>query len=323
MSTETSTQMPIRPAGRAPRGVKLWLLAMRAPFFTASIVPVVLGAIIGWHNAGTFDWLLFGLTLVGAVGAHAGANLANDYYDHVFGADEINTEYVRPFTGGSRVIQEGTLPPRSILTAALIGFGIGIACGAALYVMTGGIWIIILALIGGFCGVFYTAPPFRASYNSIGEVLIGLAFGVLLVLGAEYVQAGRMTAPAALASIPVALLIMGVLYINQFQDYRADKAANKRNWVVLLGRRRAVSGYIAIVAVTYLVIAAGVALRILPIWTLIGLAPFFVMGIRAIGVTRKHFDDPLKLVPANAATIGMHALTGLLLGLGFVIDKLA
>jgi 1,4-dihydroxy-2-naphthoate octaprenyltransferase len=304
-------------------GVKLWIVAMRAPFFTASAVPVVLGSIIGWHDGGPFHWLRFLLTLVGAVAAQAGANLANDYYDHVFGADELNVEYVRPFTGGSRMIQERVLPPRSILIASAIGFLIAAACGITLYALTGGIWIIILAASGGFCGFFYTAPPFRASYNSVGEILIGLAFGTLLVLGAEYVQAGRMSIAAGLASIPVALLIMGVLYINQFQDYRSDKAAGKRNWVVLLGRRRAMVGYVAIIVLTYIAIAIGVGVRLLPLWALIGLIPFFLMGMRAIAVAVRHYDQPQQLVPANAATIGMHALTGLLLGLGFVIDKIA
>jgi 1,4-dihydroxy-2-naphthoate octaprenyltransferase len=300
--------------------VRLWTNTMRAPFFTGSVVPVVVGAAVAWHHTGVMSWPLFAITLVGAVAAHAGANLANDYFDHRLGADEINADYVRPFTGGSRVIQDGVVPAASILRASGLAFLIAVCCGAYLFSVTRGWLIVWLALAGGFMGVMYTAPPVKAVYRGFGEVFIGLSFGVLLVLGTEYVLSGAMTLTGLLASIPVAILIITILYINEFQDAPSDEAAKKLHWVVRLGRRRAARGYAILLALTYLSIIASVAFGVVPVWALLGCVPI-VMAAKAVQVAFRYFDDGKRLVPANAATIGMHLATGLLIAAGFVIDK--
>jgi hypothetical protein len=99
--------------------VKIWITEIRAPFFTATVVPILLGAVIAWARADTFHWGYFLLTMAGGLLLHIGANVANDYFDHLSGADEMNVEFVRPFTGGSRMIQEGLLTPKAVLTGAL------------------------------------------------------------------------------------------------------------------------------------------------------------------------------------------------------------
>lgn len=301
---------------------KLWINTMRAPFFTGSIVPVLVGAAVAWHHTGVMEWPLFLVTLVGAVAAHAGANLANDYFDHKLGADELNKAYVRPFTGGSRMIQEGLLSAGSILRASAVGFVIAFACGAYLFYVTQGWPIVWLALAGAFMGIMYTAPPVKAVYRGFGEIFIGLSFGVLIVLGTEYVLSGAMTLTGLLASIPVTILIITILYINEFQDAPSDEAAGKLHWVVRLGRRRAAWGYAALLALTYLSIVLAVASRTAPTWVLLGCIPI-VMAAKAVRVAFRHYDKSAELAPANAATIGMHLLTGLLITLGFVIDRVA
>jgi 1,4-dihydroxy-2-naphthoate octaprenyltransferase len=293
---------------------------MRAPFFTGSIVPVLVGAAVAWNHTGFMDWPLFFVTLVGAVAAHAGANLANDYFDHKLGADDLNRDYVRPFTGGSRMIQDRVLQPESILRASGVAFALALACGAYLFYVTRGWPIVWLALAGGAMGILYTAPPVKAVYRGFGEIFIGLSFGVLLVLGTEYVLSGTMTLAALLASIPVTILIVTILYINEFQDAPSDEAAKKLHWVVRLGRRRAARGYAALLALTYLSIILAAAFRAVPAWMLLGCIPI-VMAVKAVQVAFRHYDDSKDLVPANAATIGMHLLTGLLITAGFVIDK--
>ena len=100
---------------------KIWLRAMRVPFFTATIIPVALGSVIAWHDTASFLWVRFWLTMAGAVLIHAGTNLANDYFDHITGCDEANPTPT-PFSGGSRVIQEGLITPRSILGVSLASF---------------------------------------------------------------------------------------------------------------------------------------------------------------------------------------------------------
>jgi 1,4-dihydroxy-2-naphthoate octaprenyltransferase len=303
----------------APNKMQIWLAEVRAPFFTATIVPILLGATIAWARTGTFHLGLFLLTLLGGLLLHTGTNVANDYFDHRSGTDEVNVEFVRPFTGGSRMIQSGLLTPREVLSGALAAFALACVVGLCLAYVRGAL-ILALGIFGVFCGFFYTAPPFNLVSRGIGEFFIGLNFGVLMTLGSFFVQTGYLAWEPVVAAIPVGLLIAGVLYINEFQDAPADGAVGKDHLVVRLGRRKAALGYLALLVATYAIILLAALLRITSPFTLIALATLPV-AIRAIAVARAHYDEYLKLVPANAATVFIHLLTGLLLSAGYLLDK--
>ncbi|MDH4209170.1 MAG: 1,4-dihydroxy-2-naphthoate octaprenyltransferase [Anaerolineae bacterium] len=299
--------------------VKTWLAEVRAPFFTATIVPILLGATIAWARTGTFHLGLFLLAMLGGLLLHAGTNVANDYFDHRSGTDDVNVEFVRPFTGGSRMIQSGLLTPREVLWGALAAFALACVVGLYLAYVRGPL-ILALGVFGIFCGFFYTAPPFNLVGKGIGEFFIGLNFGVLMTLGAFFVQTGYLAWEPVVAAIPVGLLIAGVVYINEFQDAPADGAVGKDHLVVRLGRRRAALGYLVLLALTYAVIVLAALLRITSPFTLVALATLPV-AIKAIGVARAHYDEYLQLVPANAATVFIHLLTGLLLSAAYLLDK--
>jgi len=300
-----------------------WLLLLaelRAPFFTASIVPVVLGAALAFYHTGNWHWPLFLWTLFGLIAIHAGANVANDYFDHRSGNDEANTDFVRPFTGGSRMIQRGLLSPREVLALALSCFAIGSGIGLYLAYRTG--WpVLALGLIGVAGGFFYTAPPLNLVARGVGEPIIGLHFGVLPVLGAYYVQTGRFSWHVVLMSIPAAILITAVLFINQFQDCRADGLVGKRNWVVRLGRRRSVTVYAAMMLLWAVPIILAPVLSVGPVLCLVALLPL-VAAAKAIGTARQHFDAPAQLTPANAMTVIVHLTAGLLLSGGYIAARL-
>jgi 1,4-dihydroxy-2-naphthoate octaprenyltransferase len=297
---------------------RLYLTEVRAPFFTATIVPVTLGGVIAWAKTGTFHWGLFLLTLFAGLCLHAGTNVANDYFDHVFGTDEINYEFVRPYTGGSRLIQKGLLSPGEVLWEALLLYAAGALAGLYL-AWTRGVVILLLGLFGAASGFFYTAPPFRLAGRGIGEFFVGINFGVLMTLGAYYVQVQRLSWEPVLASLPVAFLITAVLYINQFQDAPSDAATGKRNLVVRLGKAKAVSGYIALLLLTYAAIVVSVVFRAIPPLALISLVTV-PLALRAARTARAHYEDALRLAPANAITILLHLSVGLLLILGYAIS---
>ena len=113
----------------------LWLRQLRAPFFTASIVPVLVGSACGFAVAGTVNPLLFALALVAIVFMHAGANIANDYFDHTSRNDWLNKNPT-PFSGGSQLIQQGLLTPKFVLTAALIAIATGALIGLIIVLLT-------------------------------------------------------------------------------------------------------------------------------------------------------------------------------------------
>jgi len=299
---------------------QILIKALRAPFFTAAAVPVTLGAMIAWNHQSSFYWGYFLLTLIGAIVFHAGVNTANDYFDHKSGADEANLNYYTPLYGGSRVIQNGEMKAGQMLALSIGCFFLVFAIGIYL-ALTRGLPILWLGLIGFLSGLFYTAPPISLVSRGLGELAVGLNFGVLCTLGAYYVQTQKFSLEALLASLPVSLLIANVLIINEFPDYQADKQVGKRQLVVRLGRKRARWIFLLLLCSTYGLIILFVLLKLIAPLTLLCLLTL-PLAIR-IGInTWKHYDSSDKLLPSNVGTILAHLSIGTLLCLGYVLQKL-
>jgi len=299
--------------------LKTVIRVIRAPFFSATVVPVLLATAIGWQE-GVFHWGYFLLTLIGIVCIHAGLNMSNDYFDHLSGNDEINLE-LTPFSGGSRTIQDSILSARQVLMWSLFFYLIGIAIGLYLALARG--WVVLwLGMAGVFLAFFHTAPPFKLSYlgHGLGELAAGIGCGPLIVSGSYYVQTQSPSYEALWASIPVGLLIAAVLYINEFPDYEADRAVGKNTLIVVLGRQHAVWGYVALLVSSYAVVVVGIALGILPHPLLLALLTL-PLAYRAIrGAMCFHSNTP-KLIPTCAATVHLHLANGLLLSLGYAMAK--
>lgn len=292
----------------------------RAPFFTATIVPVLLGTAVAWRD-GSVHWGLFAAALVGAVAINAAFDMSNDYFDHRSGTDAANRN-LTPFSGGSRTIQNGLLKPKTVLLAALAFYAVGIGIGCYLAATRG--WAILaLGAAGVFLAFFHNAPPFNLykRFPGSGELAVGIGCGPITVLGAYFVQTQRLTLEAFYASLPVALLITAVLYINEFHDVEADRSVGKKTLPVAFGRARAVWGYAALVGASYVAILAAVGARVFPLTLLFGLLSL-PLAVRAVRGARRHHSDTPKLIPVSAATIQIHLLTGLLLCAGYVVAGL-
>ncbi|OGW92665.1 MAG: 1,4-dihydroxy-2-naphthoate octaprenyltransferase [Omnitrophica bacterium RIFCSPLOWO2_12_FULL_45_13] len=299
--------------------LRLWFKAIRVPFLTATVIPVALGSAVAWYNTNNFMWMRFLITMLGAVLIHAGTNLANDYFDHISGCDEA-IQTPTPFSGGSRVIQEGLMSAKKILYASMLCFMAGSIIGLYLNYVSGKNVILIIGIIGVFLGIFYTARPFRIGYGSFGELAVGVGFGPLMVMGAYYTQAKKMPLEALLISIPVGILIALVLFINEFPDYAGDKAVGKKTLVVILGKRRAVILYHLLLAGAYICALLLVVFKYLPNTCLIVFLSL-PLAFKAFMISRKNFDKIYELLPANASTIGLHSLFGVLLCAGVILDK--
>lgn len=300
--------------------LKIWFKATRAPFLTATFVPVVLGTTVAWYETGQFGWVNFLITLVGVSFLHLGTNLTNDYFDHRSGNDWVNKNYTQ-FNGGSRVIQDKLIAPRGILIFALSCFAIGFLCGLWLNHRLSTNIVLYLGLVGVFCGFFYTAAPVKIGYSGWGELIVGLCFGPLVVLGAYYVQTLSFSWIALLASLPVGILVGLILYINEFPDYEADKSVNKMTLVVLLGKEKALKFYQILLSLIYLFIILNVIFKLFSPFVLVTLLTLPI-AFKTMATAQKNYNEVSPLLPANAATIGLHSLIGLLLCVGFVLDKI-
>ena len=302
----------VRPQTSFTTKMFCWMVIMRLPFLTATIVPILLGAAIASRYV-SIDWVYFALTMLGGFFLHIGTNTSNDYFDHTSGTDEANYNYMVPFSGGSRSIQMGLISAKGMLYISIATFALSGLIGIPL-INKAGINILYLGFIGFLSGFFYTAPPFRfASRKGLGELLIGLNFGPLMAAGSFLVQTSGDTTylnDAILAGIPIGLLVAAIVYVNQFPDHDGDKATGKNNLVVVFGPEKARIGYVFLVIGAFIsIIALALAKpETFPMLSLISLITSFY-SIYTIKTLYKYYDNRL-LQPANAGTIGLHFLTG-------------
>jgi 1,4-dihydroxy-2-naphthoate octaprenyltransferase len=164
-------------------------------------------------------------------------------------------------------------------------------------------------------GFVYTGPPFKLANRGLGELAVALAFGVGIVCGTAYVQAGMVPTIALAASIPVSVLVALILFINGFQDAVSDDEVSKRTAVVRLGQRRASRAYPFIAGAAALALLFFVVGGVLPALALLGLAGY-PLFFKATRVVRRYFDQPMELVPANAYTVVGHLASALALAVG-------
>jgi 1,4-dihydroxy-2-naphthoate octaprenyltransferase len=290
--------------------LKTYLSELRAPFLTASVLPVILGAAVARYDTGQVNLSLFLLTLAGAAFIHTGSNIINDYFDHLSGNDEVNTEFVRPFGGGSRLIQEGLLTPRAVLTMSLSFFIAAAVAGFLLYIQRGPV-IVLFGAIGIFLGAAYTAPRLMLAGRGLGELAICVAFG-LIGIGTYYVQTASINTSIVIAALPLAILTAAIIIINEFQDATADGATGKRTLVVRIGRGRSIFLFAPVILSAYLPVVIGAVSGRMPPLTLISLVSLPI-ALKAIHVVWKTGGEPEGMTPANAMTILCHLVTGLAL----------
>ena len=304
----------VRPEIKLMTKIFTWLVIMRLPFLTATFVPLLVGAAVANFLGYDVSWGWLGLTVLGGSLLHIGTNTANDYFDHTSGTDEANYNYMVPYSGGSRSIQMGLISAKGMLTVSLVAFLLSAVVGVPL-IQKAGMDVLWLGLIGFVSGFFYTAPPFRfASRKGLGELLIGLNFGPLMVAGSALVQTGQILPEALLAGIPIGLLVAAIVYVNEFPDHDGDKATGKDTLIVVFGLEQARLGYVFLVVGAFVSIIVMALNGTLPMLSLIAL-PAAYLGIRAVQTLYKYYNDRL-LLPANAGTINMHLVTGLLFCIG-------
>ncbi|SYZ73612.1 conserved membrane hypothetical protein [Candidatus Zixiibacteriota bacterium] len=301
-------------------GVKKWIMAVRAPFFTGIAMPIIFGAALGYYETGHFNWGLFAVTLIGGIFAHAAANLSNDYFDHKTTDDDINPNFT-PFSGGSRAIQNKILSPRAVLTGAMVCYGLALASGIYLTAKTPGYWILILAAAGFVGGFFYTAGRFAFAYNGLGELMILINFGILPVMGAYFVQTGHFSWSSFWTSFPIGFLITAILYINEYPDHDADRAVKKNHLVVHWGKKNATYGYYFLMIGSYIGVVIPVVAGLLTPYALVALLSFPV-ALKTLRTFSRNYEKIKEIIPAQAGTIQVHSLMGVLMSIGCVAGAL-
>ena len=293
--------------GGALRVAKRLFLATRPKFFTASILPMLLGTIWGHHVSGQFDITVFMLALAAMLCVHAGANVINDVFDELGGSDRSNNNHIHPYTGGSRFIQNGIMNVSEMTRWGLVLYLVAIVVGTILIGLKG-VGVLLLGLVGVGLGALYSIPPIQLNARGVGEATVAVAFGVLPVTGAAWLQSGIVGGEVLLVSIPVSLWVAAIVLINEVPDIAADAAAAKRTLAVRLGLRGTQALYVCIHVLAVLAIGLAVSqgtfsVIVLALPALLLLAA--ILASRSIGRTT---DPTQPLRRSIELTLAIHAL---------------
>jgi 1,4-dihydroxy-2-naphthoate octaprenyltransferase len=298
-------------------------LATRPPFFTASVLPVLVGT--AWASAAfhRFDGLLLGLALAAIVLAHAAANVYNDVGDDQIGADPDNiTDRIYPYTGGSRFIQAGLLSRRQMTYLAL-----GLAAGALLLgvvlALLRGPGVILFGVAGLGLGLLYSLPGAQLSARGIGEAAVAVSFGALPVLGASWLQSGRVDSGAVLICLPVSAWAAAILLMNEVPDIDSDRRVHKRTLVVRYGTRGARWIYAGLTTLALAAAVGAVLQHSLPVWYALAALALAALGLWASGGISNHPSGRRRLKQSIEITLLIHALGCVTLIVAILSERLS
>lgn len=290
---------------------RIWLVAARPFSLTAAVMPVLIGTALGAAD-GSFYPFLFLLALTGGVLLQVGTNLVNSCYDYLNGLDTAqNKAHNQP------ALVLGWMQPETMLKGSYVVFLLAVLIGLYLVAVRG--WLIVLLGIVGLLGGFwYTAKPVNYKYRGLGVPLVFVLMGVLMVLGAYAVQTGRVAWATVMASLPISCLVAAILHANDLRDLHDDRQAGITTLASLIGTRRGVWLYDALIAGAYLTVAVNVILGLFPVWTLAVL----VTLPEAFRLIRRVHEGGERIILAEPLTARLHMLFGLILTAGVLASLL-
>jgi len=254
---------------------RVWWSAVRPATLAASVAPVLAGTAVAIHEGGA-RWGAGVAALIVALAMQLGVNFANDYSDHVRGADAARV-------GPLRAASSGIVSPGQVRWAAIAAFSVAAITGVALSLAVD----FRLVLVGAACllaGWLYTGGPRPYGYLGLGEVFVFVFFGLVATVGTAYVEIGRVTTLAVLMGCGVGFMATAILVLNNLRDIETDAAAGKRTLATRIGRRPTRVLLLALVCAAFAV-------------------PIVIFTTRLAGVTvmAMHFGIPIASAPVRTA----------------------
>ena len=289
-----------------------WFWAARPFSLSASIAPVLVGTALA-ATVGALDWLLFALALTGSVAIQIGTNLTDEYSDHRKSGSEGK------FLAPHKVIQRGLLSERAVALGMGVAFGYGVVAGLIIVAHVG--WpILAVGLASVAAAYLYAGGPKPLGTLGLGEPVVFVFMGPLMVMASYYVQQEALTWASFYVSLPVAFIVTAILVVNNIRDVEEDREAGKRSLATAAGTRAATWTYAALLAGAYLSIAGAALGGAVSPWALLGLAPlpWAVSAARALFAAQERPAMNRLLVRSGK----LHGLTGLALAAGLYASSL-
>lgn len=292
------------------KSARRYILATRPKFISASVLPLFVGSAWGWMEAGAFNGMAFFLALVTTVFVHACANVFNDVFDDINGNDRVNEGRIFPYTGGSRFIQNQVISISQMAQWGVTLLILGAFFGAALVSYKGSV-VIYFGLVGVALGLLYSVPPFSLSARGLGELAVGIAFGVLPVVGSAWLQSGEVSLDIVLLSVPISMWVTAILLINEVPDVDADASVNRKTFVVRFGLRRTRHLYLILHGVAFAAFGLAVLNGLIPLWAISFPGLLLVGAFKAAQGITSPLIDATALRSSIEMTLGIHMMGGL------------
>ncbi len=295
--------------------LRVWLTAIRPFSFTASVTPVLVGAVLALSYRDEVYWFLLPIVVLCSLLFHAATNLVSEYYDFDKGVDRVHTY------GSSKVLVENLLSAREVLIGGLILFGIGFVLGMTMVYFRGApvFWLGVVGLLGGFC---YTGKPIGYKYLALGDLLVFILMGPLMVIGSYFVMTGSFSPNVLYVSLPIGFLVAAILHANNLRDIVYDQEANVKTIANLIGLEAAKLEYFLLVAGAYLSLIMMVLTGTVGVWTLLVLlsVPPAIKNMRSIRDAR--LDNVSAISMIDVQTAQHHFLFGALMAAGIALSAL-
>jgi 1,4-dihydroxy-2-naphthoate polyprenyltransferase len=299
----------------APSKGSVYILAVRTFSYPASMIPCLLGAMLALLlSPQTAAWWLMPFIVVSLVLLHSASNVISDYDDYRTGVDAKDT------LGGSRVLVDSLITPKEMLRFGLILFALAVIIGIPI-IYTSGFTILLFGIFGILGGFFYTGRPIGFKYIALGDLFIFIIYGPAIVTGTFYALTGTYSPVALYASIPLGLLIAGILQANNLRDIIHDRKANIKTLATIFGEGFAKAEYLFLIIGAYLTVIILVVTHVLSPWSLLVLLslPPAIKNMNSIKGVK--VDDTAKIAMLDAQTAQLTLMFGVLLSISIIITK--
>ena len=291
--------------------LSVWLRAIRVKFLLASVIAVSLGLSLAWHSGHPIDIIHAFLTFAGVISLHASVDLLNDYWDFKRGID-TKTKRTK-MSGGTGVLPEGLLKPKSVYIVGIAFLILGAIIGIYFVIIFG----ITIGLILGFAilsVIFYST---KIVNWGLAEVFVTIK-GTLIIIGTYFIQSQTIDDFTILAGIVVGIFSSLVLYVASIPDHDIDKEKGRRTLIIIFGKTNVVKTFLIFPILAYGIIIYGVISGLFPIYSLIVLLakPFLILALLHL----KDFEKSENiLISSMTNTLYFSRIAGALFIISFLI----
>jgi 1,4-dihydroxy-2-naphthoate polyprenyltransferase len=255
---------------------RVWWSAVRPATLAASVAPVLVGTAIAIHAGGARLGAGLLALLVG-IAMQVGVNFANDYSDHVRGADTPRR------LGPLRAASSGIVEPEAVRRAAIAAFGLAAVAGLVLSLVTD--WrLLVVGVACLLAGWLYTGGPRPYGYLGLGEIFVFVFFGLVATVGTVYVETLRVTPLSVLMACAMGCFATAILVLNNLRDLDTDAAAGKLTLATRIGRART-----RVLLLVLVCVAFGIPIAVL------------VLNLAGVTVMLVHFAILIAAVPVRIA----------------------